>query len=517
MPPQSNGVPRLTRTARPLVYEINARVLVNELSNVAGKRITLATIPDPILDEWASLGFDAVWLMGVWTTGAIGLQMALHHEGLLKDYSRVLQDFTTADVIGSPYAVKSYTVSRVLGGNEALLTLRKRLQKRGLGLILDFVVNHTARDHRWVSQHPEYYINGVDGDDVNQPGLYFATKTAKGKRVLAFGKDPHFPGWTDTAQLNHCLSDTRSAVIKDLQKIAGLCDGIRCDMAMLVVQDVFQRTWGDRALPEKLEPADGEFWSEAVSTVRKKNPGFIFMAEAYWNLEWQLQQLGFNYTYDKTLYDRLLKEGASSVYDHLKAEMDYQKKSVRFIENHDEVRAAHALPSEAWNSAAATVMATVPGMALFHEGQLDGRKIKLPVQLGRRPTEQVSGPLRTFYTRLLACVVHPVFQQGTWKLLGAKPAWHENHSWQNFLAFWWHEKSSGARMIVVNYAPHNGQCYIQLELEGVEGRQVEFRDLLGTAVHVRERSALTTKGMYFDLPGYAIHLFDVQSSRKSPL
>jgi hypothetical protein len=288
-------------------------------------------------------------------------------------------------------------------------------------------------------------------------------------------------------------------------------------MAMLVLQDIFQRTWGDRAMPAKGQQATGEFWSEAIPAVKKRNPGFLFVAEAYWNVEWQLQQLGFEYTYDKTLYDRLLKEGAGSVYDHLKAEMDYQRKSVRFIENHDEVRAAQALPSEAWNSAAATVMATVPGMALFHEGQLEGRKIKVPVQLGRRPVEPFSGPLRTFYARLLACVADPVFQRGTWKLLHARQAWHENHSWQNFLAFWWHENHGGARMIVVNYAPHNGQCYIRLELEGVDGDHIEFRDLLGTALHVRERSALATKGMYFDLPGYGIHLFDVHPSQRTAL
>ncbi len=59
-------------TAHPLVYEVNARVLLKELSVREGKRITLGTIPDDVLQGWADQGMDAVWMMGVWATGPIG-------------------------------------------------------------------------------------------------------------------------------------------------------------------------------------------------------------------------------------------------------------------------------------------------------------------------------------------------------------------------------------------------------------------------------------------------------------
>jgi hypothetical protein len=500
---------RLDSTSHPLVYEVNTRLFLNELSIERGEQVTLGTLPDEVLDGWANLGFDAIWLMGVWTTGKIGLQVARSHKDLQEEYKRVLPGFSKQDVIGSPYAVKAYVVSPALGGNKGLLQLRSRLRQRGLGLILDFVPNHTARDHQWVSKHPEYYINGHDGEDRQKPEYYFATSATQGSSVLAFGRDPNYPGWTDTAQLNISNSETRKALLSTIKKIAAMCDGIRCDMAMLLLNDVFEKTWSDRGLHSGNEQVAGEFWAEAISAVKAESPNFKFIAEAYWDREWQLQQLGFDYTYDKRLYERLAREGASAVYDHLKAEAEYQKKSVRFIENHDEPRAAQAFGVDPWHFAAATVMSSVPGMALFHEGQLTGSKIKLPVQLGRRPVQEQSQPVSSFYNKLIPIVSHPVFRHGEWKLLHAKPGWHENYTWTNFLIFWWHEKDNGARLVVVNYAPHGGQCYVELVLDGIECSTVEFRDLIGSASYVRERAALTAKGMYFDVPGYALHIFEV--------
>ena len=501
---------RLHQTFHPVLYEVNARLLVRELSEKLGKKITLGTIPDEVLDEWADSGFDAVWLMGVWTTGKIGLSIARGHTALREEYLRALPDVTDDDVIGSPYAVKSYAVSRDLGGNFSLKALRTRMRQRGLALVLDFVVNHTARDCGWLEQHPEYYVQGAGSEDVEEPEYYFRS----GEHVFAYGRDPYFPGWTDTAQLNFQQPALRRAMSDTLRKLADLCDGVRCDMAMLVLEDVFRRTWGERARPVGAEPATGEFWSEAIRRVRERHPRFLFIAEAYWDLEWELQQLGFDYTYDKKLYDRLLREGAGSVCDHLKAEMNFQMKSVRFIENHDEPRAAEALSSDSWQFAAATIITTIPGMVLLHEGQLDGRRVKLPVQLGRRVTEMPSGHMRTFYRRLLSCITSPVFRQGNWQLLKARPGWHENYSWENILACWWGEPAMGYRFVVVNYAPHNSQCYVHLPMEKISWSSFEFRDMISDSGYSRERNALVTRGMYFDLPAYGIHIFDVKEGRK---
>jgi hypothetical protein len=106
-------------------------------------------------------------------------------------------------------------------------------------------------------------------------------------------------------------------MIGELVKIAGQCDGVRCDMAMLVLPDVFERTWGIQA---------ELFWPKATQRVRERAPNFCFMAEVYWDLEWIMQQQGFDYAYDKRLYDRLREGHARPVREHFHAGLDYQNK-----------------------------------------------------------------------------------------------------------------------------------------------------------------------------------------------
>jgi hypothetical protein len=477
--------------------------------------LTLADIPDRLLDEWADMGMDAVWMMGVWTTGDTSRGIARSMPVLLDEYRHALPDFTLDDVQGSPYAVKDYRVAPELGGNEDLRKLRGRLARRGIGLILDCVFNHTARDHAWVMSNPELYINGRPGEENERQEYFFAAETATGSRVLAYGRDPLFPGWTDTAQLNIFSPATRLVLHETLETIAGMCDGVRCDMAMLLLNEVFTRTWDERAKTGDDAPPTGEFWKEAIDGVHQGHPNFLFIAEAYWNKEWDLQQFGFRYTYDKTLYDRLLREGATAVRDHLGAEMVYQSRCLRFIENHDEQRVARVLPSEPWQYAAATVVLTIPGGVLLHEGQLEGRAVKLPVQIVRRPEERVNPRTHAFYAQLLHVVKHPVFREGEWQILNLRPSWHDNHTWYNFLVYWWQHPVHGVRLVVVNYAPRSGQCYAEIPLDAIRGNMLEFRDLLGTAAYVRERAILEVRGIYFDLPSYGVHIFEVTEVHKT--
>ena len=65
-------------------------------------------------------------------------------------------------------------------------------------------------------------------------------------RFIACGRDPFFPPWRDVAQLNYFNPATREAMIGVLTTIAQHCDGVRCDMAMLVLNDVFAQTWQQR-------------------------------------------------------------------------------------------------------------------------------------------------------------------------------------------------------------------------------------------------------------------------------
>ncbi len=287
-----------------------------------------------------------------------------------------------------------------------------------------------------------------------------------------------------------------------------MCDGVRCDMAMLILRDVFRKTWGAYLAPQG-EPLPEEFWPGAIAEIRRSHPRFLFVAEAYWDLEWELQQFGFSYTYDKVLYDRLLREGAGAVRDHLRADMDFQLRSVRFIENHDEPPAACALPSEPWHFAAATVAATVPGMLMLHDGQMECRDVRIPVQLRRRPALRPNERSRAFYQALLHAIDHDVFRHGAWQQLLPRAAWHENSSWQDFLAFWWHLDGGGDRLIVVNYAPRSSQCYLDLPVASLNSQALDFRDLMGPAAYRRDRTTIQNRGMFFDLQPYGFHLFEV--------
>src|SRR2546429_4603444 len=180
-------------------------------------------------------------------------------------------------------------------------------------------------------------------------------------------------------------------MIGELVKIAGQCDGVRCDMAMLVLPDVFERTWGQRA------PL---FWPKATQRIRERVPGFTFMAEVYWELEWTLQQQGFDYAYDKRLYDRLRDHHARPVPEHFRAGLDYQDKLARFLENHDEPRAA-AVFSPAVEEAAAVITFLPPGLRFFLKGRFRGTRKRTSPHTCRSPKQPATRLLGKSPPRLL--------------------------------------------------------------------------------------------------------------------
>src|SRR5262249_37073302 len=153
-----------------------------------------------------------------------------------------------------------------------------------------------------------------------------------------------------------------------------------------------------------------------------------FMAEVYWDLEWTLQQQGFDYTYDKRLYDRLRDRHARPVREHFRAGLDYQDKMARFLENHDEPRAAATFPPGV-HEAAPVITFLPPGMRFSPQGQLTGRMKRISPHLGRAPDEPINQELAKFYDRLLRVLQQPTVRQGEWRLLECAPAWEGNWTW----------------------------------------------------------------------------------------
>jgi glycosidase len=339
------------------VYEINTWVWLSELSKKYGTKVDLSSVPSAEWDGIAAYGFDSVWFMGVWERSPAGTAIANRNKGLLEDFRRALPDFHPEDNVGSPYSVRRYAVDQHLGGPRGLDIARGRLSKRGMNLILDFVPNHVAPDHPWVAEHPEYFIRGSAADSRNDPSSYMEVCGT----VYACGRDPYFPAWPDVLQLNAFEPGLREAAMETVTSIAQQCDGIRCDMAMLFLNSIFERTWAARAGPRP----GTEYWADVTAAIKKKHSGFLFIAEAYWDLEWELQQQGFDFCYDKKLYDRLEHNNAESVRLHLCADLSYQGKLLRFIENHDEPRAATTFPP-AKERAVALTAATLTGIKLFH-------------------------------------------------------------------------------------------------------------------------------------------------------
>jgi hypothetical protein len=373
--------------------------------------------------------------------------------------------------------------------------MRERLHRRGLRIMVDFVPNHTALDHPWVREHPEFYVHGTEEDLVRNPRNYYRA----GPAVLAHGRDPYFLGWQDTLQLNYAEPGLQEAMTSQLLKIAEQADGVRSDMAMLILPEVFEKTWGMRPQP---------FWPAAIARVREQCPEFVLLAEVYWDQEWELQRQGFDYTYDKRLYDRLREGHARPVRDHFRADGAFQRQSARFLENHDEPRAAATFPA-AMHHAAAVLAFLCPGLRFFHQGQFEGRRIRIPVQLCRAPEEPVDQELAAFYERLRACLRDPIFRDGDWELLEALPAWSGNGSWDSIIAFAWSGAGGRRALVAVNYADSQSQCYVRPPFDEIRGSQVRFEDRLGSAVYEREGDQVLARGLYLDLGPWDCHVFEM--------
>jgi hypothetical protein len=493
----------------PLLYQLNTRVVLGEVGKKLGRPASLQDLSDAFLDDVRDKGFHWLWPLGVWQLGQVARERSRTNPGLREAYGRSLPDWREEDVCGSPFAVQRYDVHVDFGGNDALAGLRERLARRGLKLLLDFVPNHVAPDHPWVDQHPEFFIEGTEDDLRREPQNWGRFSTSRGSRVLAYGRDPYFAGWPDTVQLNYQHAGLRESMLGELGRVAGRCDGVRCDMAMLVQPEVFRRTWGDRARPRDGSPVvDQPFWNDAISRIRRRHPEFVFVAEVYWDMEWELQQAGFDYTYDKRLYDRLVEGHGRSAREHLLAAPDFQDHSLRFLENHDEPRAAGTFQPAA-HRAAALMTFTVPGLRLFYEGQLEGRKAFVSMHLGRRPVETPDPELGAFYRQLLAGLRRPELHEGTWRMHACRPAWDGNSTWEQFYVATW-ERAGSQLLVAVNYGASQGQCYVTLPLPALAGRKVTLVDLLGETRYEREGDGLTGPGLYLDMPAWGHHLFELR-------
>lgn len=392
----------------PLLYEIHTAAWLNRLSVIAGHKVDLSNIPNSEIDKLVDIGVNIVWLMGVWKRSPVAVQIDADNKQLQEHFQSVLPDFEPKDAIGSAYAVQDYVVDERFGGQAALADFREQLKNRGIGLMLDFVPNHVAIDHPWVTQYPDIFVRGTEHDLLDSPANFIRIDG----KVFAKGRDPHFDAWPDVLQLNAFSDQYRKLAKQTLLSIAAQCDAVRCDMSMLLLNRIFQDTWSKYVN----DSPQTEFWQDVITEVRKQYPDFIFMAECYWNTEAELVNLGFNYCYDKILYDQLITGNTQVVTNHLQSTLQLRPHLVSFIENHDEQRASNILDSRQL-LAATVLVCTLPGTRFLHDGQLEGFKVKIPVQLRRGPAEEVNTENIAYFRDFFAFLKQLDFSKLTWQLL----------------------------------------------------------------------------------------------------
>ncbi|HSE97826.1 MAG TPA: alpha-amylase family glycosyl hydrolase [Blastocatellia bacterium] len=375
------------------IYEINTRLHCQQFDDISQSE----------LNELSRLGFDTVWFMGVWQIS----------KGAYSISKIVSEDFE-----GSPYAVPQYQFNRSLGGKSQFKSLVKRARQAGLSVIVDFVSNHMAIDSPWIDEDPQLFIRSDSRMRSQSTSEYYLHSSGE---VVAFGRDPFFPPWHDTAQLDFSNPALRTRMIDVLKTISKVVDGVRCDMAMLILKDYFRDQWYPYA-PEgwfDLRWSE-EFWSQAIREVKAQRPDFRFIAETYWDKEPELLDLGFDLTYEKKLYDGLVERNAGKVNEQLSVSGPMMRGSLYFIENHDEPRAASVFKKKD-NLASAALILSLPGSSLIHEGQMEGKRERLPVQrIKPLSQEHADLALMTAYIKILTATSHEVFRSGAFQLFDSR-------------------------------------------------------------------------------------------------
>ena len=489
--------------SHPHLYQVNTWAWLEEMSAAAGRRLALRDVPDAEWDRLAALGFDLVYLLGVWRRSLAGRRHFRTDAASFRHFDRAAPGWTLASVVGSPFSIHEYAPDPRIGDWAALDAVRAKLHARGMRLILDFVPNHVGPDHPWIASHPEYFVRGTEADYQRDPAAFILVEPeGRAPYFVARGRDPYFAPWTDTAQVDYFEPGAREAMVGVLRDVAQHCDGLRCDMAMLVLNEVFARTWGG-LLRGRPAPA-GEFWPAAIAAL----PGdFLWMAEVYWDMEGALQALGFDFTYDKRLYDRLRGGRADELRAHLAADPAYQARLARFLENHDEHRAVHAYGRERVPGLAALI-ATLPGLRFFHQGQLEGRTVHLPMPLDAARPEAPDLALRAVYERVLQAADDPVFHEGEWSLLAVDRDADDSHG--DLVAWRWIRGAAQA-LVVLNCSGGTAQGRVRPG-PGLPGPRLLLDDAMDGSRYERERADLEAHGLYVRLAARQAHLFRVAAA-----
>lgn len=448
----------------PILYELNTRSWLRELSEKEGHPITLDDLSPGDLEPWRALGVTHFWLMGIWPTGPRAREVALKHwqETWSKETPSIPED-----VHGSPFAWSDINPDRALVRDPKFFD---DATEAGIKLILDMVPNHAGLDFPWIDLQPSLLVQSPKP----MPGT-FPRKTKFGKRHLAHGRDPYWPPWEDTVQFDHRQALVQRAVISMFERAAQFADGFRCDMAMLLQREVFARTWA--SFPEHVRgDPPFEFWPICLDELRSNRPDLLMIAETYWDTEERMQEFGFDYTYHKPVYDLIVRRQFPELRELLaRRSPQFLSRCLHFLENHDEPRIASLL-APALHKAAAVLLLGMPGMVLLHDGQLEGRKAFTRIQMSKRTPEEPDLELAGFYERLLKTIKGSHVRAGEPRVLAIEEAEAGNSSWRGCVAIAWDDPASpDTDVVLVNLSGQHARCRIAAAFQTTAAGQVLFR------------------------------------------
>jgi hypothetical protein len=473
------------------LLEISTRPYLYELTQKYGREITkLSEIPDEILDDWEVKGFQWIWFMGVWQVGQFGIDHDRTDPGLRASYDVVLPGWTEEDVIGSPYAIVKYELNTELGTAEDLATLREKLHSRGMKLMLDFVPNHSAFDCDDVTNHMNYYIRAPEGSI--DPNKYFSNG-------IAFGCGEWCDPWTDVAQYNYFDPEFRTARIETLKHIAGVCDGLRCDMSHLILNSAFGSYWATELAAWGYTTPTTEFWADSISAVKAIYPDFIFMAEAYGDdIQTTLHNLGFDYSYDKEAIDQLVAHDVSGLISKLK-KLDLNVLS-HFTENHDEPRSMATF----WNyapasDAASAALLSLPGVRLVFQDQWYGFAKKLDVHLRRAVKEDPSPEVQSFFNSLFTILKMDSVLKGTFTIMTCNGG-------SNVLTWRW-VKGDEHVLFCVNFGESQQFGSIICDDAPTSSETIPVVELMSGTTYYRNPAEMRTTGLNVILDAYQVQVF----------
>lgn len=472
------------------LYEITTRPYLYLLQQRLNKeKCTIRDIPESDFDEWKEKGFEWVWFMGVWTLGNISRNIALTDPGCLSSYEENLPDWTPEDVIGSPYSIVNYTINPDVGTLEDIKWVREQLKKRGMKLMLDFVPNHSAWEAEELATHPNYYIYSKtrrDDDRFNKDGV-------------AYGKEFESSAWTDVAQFNYFDQSFREHQVEVLKFIGSVADGVRCDMAHCVINQVFEHCWHDELIELNYTMPSVEFWTMATQACKAVYPEMKFLAESYHDNEQTLMDCGFDYAYDKLPYDSLTYDNPSEFRRLIRIRTpEYKSHGAYFTENHDEKRAvANFGYSYKKANAAAGCLLTLPGMRFFNQQQWFGPENKIVVQLRRAKSEHVNQDCVSFYDRLFEVLKLPSMKYGEFQQLDVVGS-------VNVIAYTYAYKDEHV-LIAVNYSPNRSGCSIRLE-DAPEGT-VSFVEMIQQKTIQVDSTEVRNQGLYVVFEPYQVQVF----------